>query len=110
MFNDARNNDVRGMRRALAILLLLPLLALPAGCTPVPEEEPMTERCGLLDGPECRRSVPGDLPAPWTDIGKLAGRCAKPQYCGPVGYVDCGSAVDGPAYYFERESGKVIGY
>jgi hypothetical protein len=55
-------------------------------------------------------ALAGALPAADTEIGRLAGRCTKPLYCGRIGYVDCGSAADGPAYYFERESGKVLGY
>jgi hypothetical protein len=85
-------------------------LILLAGCTPVSDEEEGRARCGLLEGPECRQSVVGDLPPRWTEVGKLAERCAKPRSCGPIGFVDCGSATDGPAYYYERQTGKVIGY
>jgi len=93
------------MRRAIGALALI-----LAGCTPTAEQEDHRARCGLLEGPSCRRSVPGDLPADITEIGKVAKRCSPPRYCGPVGFVDCGSATDGPAYYFARESGKIIGY
>ena len=88
--------------------LLLPVLL--ASCTPVSEKEEDRARCSLLEGPNCRKSVPGDLPPPDTEIGKLARYCPKPRYCGRVGYVDCGAATDRPAYYFERQSGKIIGY
>ena len=87
---------------------LVPLLFL-ASCTPVSEGDGRA-RCSLLEGPNCRRSVPGDFPLPETEIGKVAKHCSRPRYCGPVGFVDCGSATDGPAYYFDRESGKILGY
>ena len=106
MFNDAGPMQAKAMRHLLALLFI----ALLASCTPVPDDDGGRERCGLLEGAECRRSVPGDLPPGDTEIGKLAEQCTKPRYCGPVGYVDCGSAADGPAYYFERRSGKVLGY
>src|SRR5687768_11339772 len=59
--------------------------------------------CGIV-------AIPGDLPSPDTEIGGRASgaRCTRPKYCGPIGFVDCGSQTDGPAYYFERSSGKVI--
>ena len=97
------------MKRAIAALALIPALTL-AGCTPASEPDDNRARCGLLEGPSCRQSVPGDLPAGITEIGQVARRCSPPRYCGPVGFVDCGSATDGPAYYFARESGKIIGY
>lgn len=90
------------------LLLFLPVLL--ASCTPVPEEEDGLARCGLLEGPDCRKTVPGDPPSPDTEIGKLAKNCSRPRVCGSLAYVDCGSAVDGPAYYYERASGKVVGF
>ena len=91
------------------LFALGPLLLL-ASCTPVSSQEEGRARCGLLEGPNCRLSVPGDLPPAETEIGKVARQCSKPRSCGPIGFVDCGSASDGPAYYFERRSGKIIGY
>jgi hypothetical protein len=91
------------------LLLFVPLL-LVASCTPVPEEEEGSASCGLLEGPDCRKTVPGDPPPPDTEIGKLAKNCSRPRVCGGLAYVDCGSAVDGPAYYYERASGKVVGF
>ena len=97
------------MKRRIWTVALVPALLL-AGCTPVAEEDDYRARCGVLEGPSCRKTVPGDLPPDITEIGKLAKRCSKPRYCGPLGFVDCGSATDGPAYYFARESGQVVGY
>jgi hypothetical protein len=93
------------MKRAIGALALI-----LAGCTPTAEQDDYRARCGLLEGPNCRKSVPGDLPPGITEIGKVAKRCSPPRYCGPLGFVDCNSPTDGPAYYFERESGKIIGY
>src|SRR5688572_28330135 len=52
----------------------------------------------------------GELPPGNTAIGRAAARdrCSRPQYCGSVGYVDCHSMADGPAYYFRRGSGEII--
>jgi hypothetical protein len=55
-------------------------------------------------------AIPGEPPKKDSEIGKLAKSCKLVRYCGKLGYVDCGSAVDGPAYYFERSSGRVLGY
>jgi hypothetical protein len=52
----------------------------------------------------------GPLPPGDTEIGRLAGRCSAPLYCGDVGYLDCGAAVDGPAFYFNRRDGRVTGH
>ena len=49
-------------------------------------------------------------PLPQGEIASLAPRTAEARYCGGVGYVDLGSAVDGPAYYFRRSDGKVLGH
>ena len=54
---------------------------------------------GLVDGP---------LPPPSTEIGKVARGPA--YYCGDIGYVDMGAAVDGPAYFFRRRDGAIIGH
>ncbi len=43
------------------------------------------------------------------DPSRLPKSCGKLRVCGTLGYVDCGSATDGPALYFERASGKVVG-
>ena len=94
----------------MRLLLCALTLLLLGSCTPIAEEEDYRARCGLLEGPRCRQSVPGELPPDFTEIGKLAKSCSKPRYCGRLGFVDCGSATDGPAYYFERQSGKVVSY
>ena len=55
-------------------------------------------------------SVPeGPLPGRGTEIGRLVGPTTRAFYCGDTGFVDVGSAVDGPAYYFRRSDGAVIG-
>jgi hypothetical protein len=94
----------------MKIQLICAIVLVVSSCTPMAQQEDHRARCGLLEGPSCRESVPGDLPPDFTEIGKLAKSCSKPRYCGPLGFVDCGSAVDGPAYYFEHQSGKVVGY
>ena len=55
-------------------------------------------------------AVPGELPGGQTEIGRVAKQCHKPLYCGRIGLVDCGAEVDGPAYYFERRTGRILGY
>jgi len=40
--------------------------------------------------------------------GTLPGSCSKPVFCNNIAEVDCDSAVDGPLYYFERDTGKEI--
>lgn len=57
----------------------------------------------------CNVAVPGKLPAGDTEIGAVAKRCSAPRYCGKVGLVDCGSATDGAAYYFDKDTGKILG-
>lgn len=56
---------------------------------------------------EGRRPIPGPLPSRDTEIGRLAS--GRAYYCGDLGYVDMGAAVDGPAYYFRRRDGVVVG-
>jgi hypothetical protein len=55
-------------------------------------------------------AVPGEPLRENSEVGRLAKSCPKVRYCGKIGYVDCGAAVDGPAYYFDRRSGRVAGY
>ncbi|MBC6981382.1 hypothetical protein [Caulobacter sp. 17J80-11] len=57
----------------------------------------------------CNAAVPAKLPAGDTEIGAVARDCSAPRYCGKVGFVDCGAAWDGPAYYFEKDTGKILG-
>jgi len=66
----------------------------------------LTMACGTLAG-EGRRPVEGRLPSRDTEIGRLA--TGRAYYCGDLGYVDMGSAVDGPAYYFRRRDGVIVG-
>ncbi|HEY0629847.1 MAG TPA: hypothetical protein VGD23_11025, partial [Sphingomicrobium sp.] len=40
------------------------------------------------------------LPGRGTEIDQLVGKRQPAHYCGGIGYVDLGAAVDGPAYYF----------
>jgi len=63
--------------------------------------------CGLIaaDSPVSE----GRLPGPHTEIGQLVqSSSVVAYYCGEVGYVDLGAAVDGPAYYFSKTDGRVI--
>lgn len=55
-----------------------------------------------------RRPVPGPVPHRG-EIGALVQGRANALYCGNIGYVDLGAAVDGPAYYFRRSDGRVVG-
>jgi hypothetical protein len=55
-----------------------------------------------------RRPVPGPVPQRG-EIGGLVHGRAQALYCGNIGFVDLGAAVDGPAYYFSRSDGRVIG-
>jgi hypothetical protein len=66
-------------------------------------------RRDLSSGPE---AIPGELPGEDTEIGARVSdfHPHKPYYCGGIGFIDLGSAVDGPAYYFRREDGVVIGH
>ncbi|HEX6740781.1 MAG TPA: hypothetical protein VF079_03160 [Sphingomicrobium sp.] len=40
---------------------------------------------------------------------KSGGPAPTARYCGAIGFVDLGSAVDGPAYYFRKSDGKILG-
>jgi hypothetical protein len=50
----------------------------------------------------------GPLPGNHTEIGRIAGQSRIAHYCGGIGYVDLGAAVDGPAYYFRKADGRII--
>jgi len=52
--------------------------------------------------------VAGPLPPAGTEIGRVARGTA--YYCGGIGFVDMGAAVDRPAYYFRRRDGAIIGH
>jgi hypothetical protein len=91
----------------MKVRLILFAVVLLAGCTRnVDDRPPACDRAGSSDG--CRPTMA--LPGPDTEIGRAAKSCSPPRYCGTLGYVDCGSAADGPAYYFQRNSGKIVGY
>jgi hypothetical protein len=68
----------------------------------------LTMACASLAG-EGRRPVEGPLPPPDTEIGRAAGG-GRAYYCGDLGFVDLGAAVDGPAYYFRRRDGVIVGH
>jgi hypothetical protein len=89
------------MRRRLAFVALMLLSA----CTPNVADRPAGCDTGRSDG--CRPAM--ELPGPNTEIGRVAKNCSPPRYCSALGFVDCHSAEDGPAYYFERNSGKIVG-
>jgi hypothetical protein len=38
-----------------------------------------------------------------------SGRCTEQQRCNGIVLVDCGAAVDGPAYYYDEDTVEVIG-
>ena len=63
--------------------------------------------CGLASGAG-DSLVEGPLPSAQTEIGRVARGPA--YYCGDIGYVDMGAAVDGPAYFFRRRDGAIIGH
>jgi len=48
------------------------------------------------------------LPGAETEIGQRAKSCSAPLMCGKLGFVDCGQAMDLPAYYFVRKTGKIV--
>jgi hypothetical protein len=60
-------------------------------------------------------AIKGPLPGRNTEIGRASFRGSEAWsphsalYCKGIGYLDMGSAADGPAYYFERSTGKIIG-
>jgi len=68
----------------------------------------LTVACASLAG-EGRRPLEGPLPSRETEIGRVAGG-ARAYYCGDIGFVDLGAAVDGPAYYFRRRDGVIVGH
>jgi hypothetical protein len=65
----------------------------------------LTMACASVPG-EGRRPVAGPLPSPDTQIGRVAS--GRAYYCGDLGFVDMGAAVDGPAYYFRRRDGAIV--
>ena len=78
----------------------LSLLLLLAACGPVAADPVRTAPARLTVGP-----VPGGD----TEIGRLVRGPAQARYCGGVGFIDLGSATDGPAYFFRRSDGRVLG-
>ncbi len=44
------------------------------------------------------------------DLTRLPGRCVVDATCGGLVGVDCDSAVDGPYYYVEAFSGRIVEY
>lgn len=55
------------------------------------------------------RATVGPLPPATTEIGRLVRGPAQARYCGGIGFVDLGAATDGPAYFFARSDGRVLG-
>jgi hypothetical protein len=62
----------------------------------------------LLTGVIARHLIAfdGPLPGPNTEIGKVAN--GKAKYCGNLGLFDKWALVDGPSYYFEGKTGKIV--
>jgi hypothetical protein len=63
----------------------------------------------VLASADTARPTPGPLPPGNTEIGRLVSGRAQAHYCGAIGFIDLGSATDGPAYFFRRGDGRVIG-
>ena len=42
-------------------------------------------------------------------VGLASGGPVQARYCGGIGFVDLGSATDGPAYYFRKSDGHIVG-
>ena len=57
-----------------------------------------------------KKAMPGELPGAASEVAKLgrALRCSRPLYCDNMGYLDCNTEEDGPGYFFDRSTGKVI--
>ena len=55
-----------------------------------------------------RPAVPGPVPDRG-EIGRLVQGRERALYCGDIGFVDLGMAVDGVGYYFRRIDGRVVG-
>lgn len=83
---------------------LLPLLVL-AACTEPSEQNAVAPGEPL----EINVAMPGPMPDNASEVGQVAKQCSMPVYCGEIGFIDCGSAADGPAYYFQKGSGKILG-
>jgi hypothetical protein len=66
----------------------------------------MVVACGNMAGGRTSLTE-GPLPSRNTEIGRVAQGTAF--YCGSLGFVDLGSAVDGPSYYFRRHDGVIVG-
>ena len=37
-----------------------------------------------------------------------AGRCGEARICGDLSYVDCGSAMDGPSYFYKTDTREIV--
>jgi hypothetical protein len=62
-------------------------------------------------GPEVPELTEGPLPPGDTEIGRVVTNptVARARYCADIGLIDMGAVVDGPAYYFRRSDGVIIG-
>jgi hypothetical protein len=63
----------------------------------------------VLAAADSVRPTVGPLPPGNTEIGRLVRSRAQARYCGAIGFIDLGAATDGPAYFFRRGDGRVIG-
>ena len=58
--------------------------------------------------PAMSRATVGPVPN-IGQIGAVTRGQGEARYCRGIGLIDLGSAVDGPAYYFRRSDGRIIG-
>ncbi|XXF77687.1 hypothetical protein P2318_32250 [Myxococcaceae bacterium GXIMD 01537] len=80
----------------------LALLALLSGCGE------QRERSG--DPSAATLTQPREESARTLDLGDLPEGCVLERECGRYVSVDCGAAVDGPAYFVERASQRIVAY
>jgi hypothetical protein len=55
-----------------------------------------------------RRTTVGPVPN-LGQIGDVTRGRGQARYCSGIGFIDLGSAVDGPSYFFRRSDGRIIG-
>jgi hypothetical protein len=86
------------------------LLVGAAGCgkdEPAPEDAQLSESMtqAASDHPRLPKGTPRTL-----DLEHLDGHCKVHATCGDLVGVDCDSYVDGPYYYVEKSTGRIVEY